>query len=111
MGCKDYFEKCVGRILLYRFEREQYFEMTQMLNKGGEWEGKNMGDVYGAEHLCRLFGMSIYFPLYLVPVVPRLHLHLHVLNMNAPQSPSPNSSPKQTWTANPSVNSKTRSLD
>ncbi len=56
MGCKDYFEKCLGRILLYRFEREQYFEMTQMLNKGGEWEGKNMGDVYGAEHLCRLFG-------------------------------------------------------
>ena len=56
VGCKDYFEKCLGRILLYRFEREQYFEMTQMLNKGGKWEGKNMGDVYGAEHLCRLFG-------------------------------------------------------
>ena len=57
-GVKEYFEKCVGRILLYRFEREQYFEMVKMVEVGREWEGKGMGDVYGAEHLCRLFGAS-----------------------------------------------------
>ena len=26
-GCKDYFEKCVGRLLLYRLERQQYAEV------------------------------------------------------------------------------------
>jgi hypothetical protein len=57
-GVKEYFEKCLGRILLYRFEREQFFELRKMLEKGstGEWEGKGVGDIYGAEHLCRLFG-------------------------------------------------------
>ena len=61
-GCKEYFEKCVGRILLYRFERQQYAEVRKLWEEGkGEWEGKNAGDVYGAEHLCRLFGMYIPF--------------------------------------------------
>lgn len=56
-GCKDYFEKCIGRILLYRFERQQYAEVRKLWEEGrGEWEGRNAGDVYGAEHLCRLFG-------------------------------------------------------
>ena len=59
-GVKEYFEKCVGRILLYRFEREQYFQIRKLWEDGADpkWEGKNAGDVYGAEHLCRLFGMS-----------------------------------------------------
>ncbi|KAI9812381.1 MAG: Esa1p-associated factor [Thelocarpon impressellum] len=55
-GVRDYFDKCLGRILLYRFERDQYFDVRPM------WEGgaadpafKGPGDVYGAEHLCRLF--------------------------------------------------------
>ena len=63
-GCKEYFEKCVGRILLYRFERQQYHEVRKLWEEGkGEWEGKNAGDVYGAEHLCRLFGtISSLFP-------------------------------------------------
>lgn len=56
-GVKEYFEKCLGRILLYRFERQQFFEIRQLWEHGvGEWEGKGAGDVYGAEHLCRLFG-------------------------------------------------------
>ena len=56
-GCKDCFENCIGRILLYRFERQQYAEVRKLWEEGrGEWEGKNAGDVYGAEHLCRLFG-------------------------------------------------------
>lgn len=58
-GLKEYFEKCVGRILLYRFERQQYLEVYNAVQAGtGEYEGKGMGDIYGAEHLCRLFGMS-----------------------------------------------------
>ncbi len=56
-GIKEYFDKCLGRILLYRFEREQFFEIRKEWESGdGEWEGKGPGDIYGAEHLCRLFG-------------------------------------------------------
>ena len=57
-GVKEYFDKCLGRILLYRFEREQFFELRKLWEGavGGEWEGKGPGDVYGAEHLARLFG-------------------------------------------------------
>lgn len=55
-GLKEYFEKCVGRILLYRFERQQYLEVYNAVQAGtGEYEGKGMGDIYGAEHLSRLF--------------------------------------------------------
>ncbi|MCJ1461882.1 Esa1p-associated factor [Pseudocyphellaria aurata] len=54
-GLKEYFEVALGRALLYRFEREQYFQVRQSMQKGeGEWAGKNIGDIYGAEHLCRL---------------------------------------------------------
>jgi hypothetical protein len=59
VGMKDYFEKCLGRILLYRFERQQYYDARDLWveGKGEEWEGKkNAGDVYGAEHFCRLLG-------------------------------------------------------
>ena len=57
-GVKEYFEKCLGRILLYRFEREQFYEVRNLWEGavGGPWEGKGPGDVYGAEHLARLFG-------------------------------------------------------
>ncbi|KAI9849015.1 MAG: Esa1p-associated factor [Sclerophora amabilis] len=55
-GVKEYFDKCLGRILLYRFERDQFFEVRATWESGvGDWEGKGPGDVYGAEHLCRLF--------------------------------------------------------
>lgn len=56
-GCKSYFSKALGKILLYRFEREQYFQMRKLYVEGiGDWEGKDAGDVYGAEHLARLLG-------------------------------------------------------
>ncbi|MCJ1476500.1 Esa1p-associated factor [Lambiella insularis] len=56
-GVKEYFDKCLGRILLYRFEREQFYDVRSLWEGavGGEWEGKGPGDVYGAEHLARLF--------------------------------------------------------
>lgn len=56
-GMREYFDKCLGRILLYRFEREQYSEIRQLIDAGtGEYANKAIGDIYGAEHLCRLFG-------------------------------------------------------
>ncbi|KAI9839560.1 MAG: Esa1p-associated factor [Sarea resinae] len=56
-GMKAYFAGCLGRILLYRFEREQFYEIRQLWETAttGEWAGKGVGDCYGAEHLCRLF--------------------------------------------------------
>ncbi|KAH7419790.1 MRG-domain-containing protein [Cadophora sp. MPI-SDFR-AT-0126] len=54
-GLKEYFEKTLGRILLYRFERSQYIEVREGFNKDtGDFAGKTVGDTYGAEHLCRL---------------------------------------------------------
>lgn len=68
-GVREYFEMCVGRILLYRFERQQYFESRQLWESGkGEWAGKNAADCYGAEHLCRLFGKTFIFPLRFPPL-------------------------------------------
>ena len=65
-GVKDYFEKCLGKILLYRFERQQYAEIYEKMEAGQEeWEGKSIGDIYGVEHLARLLGMSF------------LSLHIH----------------------------------
>lgn len=62
-GIKEYFAKCLGKILLYKLEREQYFEMRACWEGCIlEWEGKGPGDIYGAEHLIRLFCKSI-FPI------------------------------------------------
>ncbi|KAL5001949.1 chromatin modification-related protein eaf3 [Aspergillus recurvatus] len=53
MGIRDYFDKSLDKILLYRFEREQY----RVLRKKWESETADKGplDIYGAEHLTRLF--------------------------------------------------------
>ncbi|TVY92509.1 Chromatin modification-related protein [Lachnellula willkommii] len=54
-GLRDYFEKCLGRVLLYRFERAQYTEVrTAWGNSQGPLSGKSAVDTYGAEHLSRL---------------------------------------------------------
>lgn len=56
-GVKDYFNVCLGRVLLYRFEREQYHEMLKQLEDPvGDLAGKKIADIYGGEHLLRLFG-------------------------------------------------------
>ena len=57
-GVKEYFNKSLGRILLYRQERPQWQELYPQLVKGtGDLAGRAVADVYGVEHLCRLFGM------------------------------------------------------
>ncbi|KAL8874066.1 MAG: hypothetical protein Q9198_006937 [Flavoplaca austrocitrina] len=55
-GLKEYFDVALGRTLLYRFERQQYKEAIKAWTEGkGEWKGRTCaGDVYGAEHLCRM---------------------------------------------------------
>lgn len=56
-GVREYFNKSLGRILLYRFERQQYYEIHKMIESGhGEHAGKTLCDMYGCEHLLRLFG-------------------------------------------------------
>lgn len=57
-GVREYFNKALGRVLLYRFERGQYYEMHRLIEAGsGEHAGKGLVEVYGCEHLLRLFGM------------------------------------------------------
>ncbi len=49
-GLKVYFDKALGSILLYRFERLQYSELQH------SHPDTEMSELYGAEHLLRLFG-------------------------------------------------------
>ena len=78
-GLSEYFDKCLGRILLYRyvksrslciscprlanrlasFERQQYIEMyKQWQSAKADDKHKAALDTYGPEHLCRLLGNS-----------------------------------------------------
>ncbi|OSS50216.1 hypothetical protein B5807_04781 [Epicoccum nigrum] len=55
-GLKEYFNKSLGRLLLYRFEREQFFDiLTQTEQATSDLAGKSMSEIYGGEHLLRLF--------------------------------------------------------
>lgn len=81
-GVREYFDKSLGRILLYRFERQQWLEVSTKINKDASDEGavrsvtipapageegqddivvsmnlagKAPSEIYGVEHLCRLF--------------------------------------------------------
>lgn len=56
-GIREYFDKSLGRLLLYRFEREQYHILRKKWENGVEgYVDKGPCDIYGAEHLARLFG-------------------------------------------------------
>lgn len=49
-GIKIYFDRALGNILLYQFERGQYLEIRKA------YPDKQCSEIYGAEHLLRLFG-------------------------------------------------------
>ncbi len=51
-GLKLYFDRALGTLLLYKFERQQFLDL--LTEKG---DSLRMSDVYGAEHLLRLFGI------------------------------------------------------
>ncbi|PFH56829.1 hypothetical protein XA68_15937 [Ophiocordyceps unilateralis] len=55
-GLREYFEKALSRILLYRFERHQYMNIRKLWDSNTDEtsEYKSVSDVYGAEHLARL---------------------------------------------------------
>ncbi|CAG7953962.1 unnamed protein product [Penicillium salamii] len=55
-GLQEYFDKCLDKILLYRHERHQYRGLRKKFEAAtGELADKGPIDVYGAEHLIRLF--------------------------------------------------------
>lgn len=57
-GMQEYFDKCLDKILLYRYERPQYRNLRKKCEAAtGELANKGPIDVYGAEHLIRLFSM------------------------------------------------------
>ncbi|ODA82079.1 hypothetical protein RJ55_00584 [Drechmeria coniospora] len=58
-GLREYFEKALSRILLYRFERHQYMDIRKLwdVNNDDNAKYKSVCDVYGAEHLARLIGI------------------------------------------------------
>jgi len=50
-GLRLYFDKCLGARLLYKIERSQYKQMKI------QHEDLSNCEIYGFEHLLRLFGM------------------------------------------------------
>jgi mortality factor 4-like protein 1 len=59
-GLQEYFNRCLGRLLLYRFEREQFYDIhTQMEIPTSDLSDMTLADIYGGEHLLRLFSECI----------------------------------------------------
>jgi len=57
VGLKEYFNKSLGRLLLYKFERPQYEDILAKINNTKDkLHGKEVKDIYGCEHLLRLIG-------------------------------------------------------
>ncbi|ETL35044.1 hypothetical protein F441_13137, partial [Phytophthora nicotianae CJ01A1] len=53
-GVQSYFDRALSSILLYRMERRQYQELRQKQS-----EEVPLSQIYGAEHLIRLFGACV----------------------------------------------------
>lgn len=50
-GLKLYFDHALSKMLLYRFERQQYADLRKEYG-----DDARMSDLYGCEHLLRLIG-------------------------------------------------------
>lgn len=88
-GIREYFDKSLDKILLYRFEREQYRSLRSKWENGsGNFADKGPLDIYGAEHLTRLFGEL-------------LHLFHSGCCADCDQLRCQNSWHKRTWTSSP----------
>lgn len=54
-GLKEYFNKALPRLLLFRFERGQLMDIqAEMDNPTSDLAGKNFTDIYSGQHLLRL---------------------------------------------------------
>ena len=94
MGVREYFDKALDKVLLYRFEREQYRALRKKWEAGsGDYADKGSLDIYGAEHLTRLFGMFFF------------HFENHSFTDRLYQRPCPSSSRRQIWTSSPQTDS------
>jgi mortality factor 4-like protein 1 len=71
-GIKLYFNRTLGTLLLYRLERPQYQRVFH------ENAGKEMIDIYGAEHLLRLFGRFFFFTNFGIVQLPSLIAHTNM---------------------------------
>lgn len=57
LGLQTYFDRALGSILLYRFERAQYADIRKQFITGQHvkpGDNRTMSTIYGAEHLARL---------------------------------------------------------
>ena len=65
VGIKEWFKRALGKTLLYKFEREQYSDVSvwweTAKDSSDKWYGRGVGDCYGAEHLLRLLGKQDFF--------------------------------------------------
>ncbi|KAL1635585.1 Esa1p-associated factor [Neofusicoccum ribis] len=76
-GVKEYFNKALGRILLYRFERDQYLEIYKKTESPtDDLAGKTMSEIYGVS-LPELIAQTNMDP----QSVNRLREELHKINM------------------------------
>lgn len=57
-GMMEYFDKMLDKLLLYRYERSQ-FRTLRKKTQHESGPGNGPVDVYGAEHLIRLFSMFL----------------------------------------------------
>jgi mortality factor 4-like protein 1 len=56
-GMREYINKLLGRTLLYRYERVQYADLLErMKDPSDKLYDLKLSDVYGCEHLLRLWG-------------------------------------------------------
>jgi mortality factor 4-like protein 1 len=58
-GLREYFNRSLGRILLYKYERGQYEDLLARIDdKADDIAGFALADVYGTEHFLRLLGKN-----------------------------------------------------